>query len=148
MSRCTGQEALDVACEWMKHSNNAELIIQSYEIREGFRFLLLTAGFDLCYYHELELEFQEVSHIDLPTRFEGQRVRRATPEERAAFHQTVGIDDEDTLFVFEARNVWPGPDTGLFHVVAQEVTATSGLVFHYLRENLKEGESIAPWVLK
>jgi len=148
MSRRMGQEALDVACEWMKHSNHAELEIRSFEHRGETQILLLTAGFDLCYSHELELEFSEVSHIDLPVRFEGRNVRRATPGERAAFHETVGIDDEDTLFVFEARNVGPGPDARVFHVVAQEVAATPGLVFHYLREDLKEGERIAPWVLK
>jgi hypothetical protein len=148
MRECRGQAALDAANEWTAASNNGQFRIQQFDGDPGR--LLLIASFDLSYYHELELELTDVMYIELPWMFDEPVARYGTAEEREVLRSIIDLENEDSLFVFQVSG-WsnqgkPAPVT--FRVVAQDVVARLGLVFHYNRPDLKEGETIAPWVPK
>jgi hypothetical protein len=98
--------------------------IQSYS---GSK-LLLIGSFDLCYYHDIELIFSEVSFIRCPTTFFCPHFTQADTghgESRFQIHT----------------------DEGDFEIVAGSLDATIGKVFHYDRgDQLQPGERIADWV--
>jgi hypothetical protein len=97
--------------------------------------LLIIGSFDISYYHDLEIELLGVSHINLPVYFDGS-ADISIEEDARSRHQ---IDQNETYFRIN--------DNGsMFHVVAEGIEVRKVKVFHYARQNLKDGERIAPWV--
>jgi hypothetical protein len=90
--------------------------------------LIVVGGFDLCYYHVVELTFTEVEFICCPTNFREPQFRDA------------GAKGDRRRF--EIRT-----DEGLFEIVAESVSVVIGKVYHYDRgAELQPGERIAAWV--
>jgi len=127
--------------EIVETTNTVDYRIQSYDSVN----LMLTGSFDFCYYHEVELLFHEVSYISLPADFSYPKFRKATLAETSDIEKLIAVDEEETVFCIEAETSCSLEKLPFF-VVAERVSLNEGLVFYYERENLKEGERIAPWV--
>jgi hypothetical protein len=109
-------------------SGMSEFRIESYD---GLR-LLLVGSFDLCYYHDIELAFTDVAHINLPTEF-------YEPE-----FADVGQCQCDCC---KRRRFAVRAEGSVWEVIAQAVDVVIGKVYHYDRgDELKPGERIADWV--
>ncbi len=104
--------------------------------------LFIIGSFDLDYYHEVEIAFEDVVYIELPTYFNRPALRAATPEEANAYAY-LGLDPTEYLYVIEED---PYVDSRKYYVAARSVSARKCMVYHYRREELKDGEEIAPWV--
>lgn len=106
--------------------------------------LRLAAGYDLTYHHGLELVFTEVSYLACPTRFCHARFREPTSQERDSVRRYVG-DVPPVVAAFDVEAEFG--DGNLPCVVAADtVEVVPGTVYRYWRENLEEGERLAPWV--
>ncbi|MEV0397899.1 hypothetical protein [Polymorphospora rubra] len=106
--------------------------------------LRLAAGYDLTYHHGLELVFTDVDYLACPTRFSDPRFRDPTSSERDTVRRYVG-DEPPVVVAFdvdaeEGRGFLPCV------VAAASVRIVTGLVYRYWREDLKEGERLAPFV--
>jgi len=119
-------------------SNASDFEVQAYD---GSR-LLIVGSFDLAYYHEVEIEFEEVAYIELPTQFSDPRLRIATAEESARL-RFLDLSPPEKLYAIDAD---PDVDGQTFFIAAESVRARRCMVYHYRREELKDGEEIAPWV--
>jgi hypothetical protein len=115
--------------------------IQSFD---GYR-LVLVGGTDLCYYHLVEAEFEEVDFISCPSSFSHARFRQATRAERSRVSRLVGIEDGATLFAIEAESCG-SLEPQVFFILAQSIKVTEGTVYYYQRDDLQPGERIAEWV--
>jgi hypothetical protein len=92
--------------------------------------LLIVGSFDLCYYHDVEIIFYDVSSIRCEAFFWSPEFRDAGATE----------DGRRTEIV---------SDDKVFEIVATSVEVVVGKVFHYDRgELLQPGERIAPWVAR
>ena len=101
-----------------------EFRIESFD---GSR-LVVIGSFDLCYYHDVELSFTEVSFIRCPTRF------------REPAFREVGKTEDGRRFEIRAGEE-------VFEIVAESVLVAVGKVYHYDRGDLLQpGERIASWV--
>jgi hypothetical protein len=127
--------------EIVETTNAVDFRIQSYDSVN----LIITGSFDFCYYHEVEFNFHEVSYISLPAEFSCPKFRLGTADEAAQIGKIIILSEEQSVFCIEAETT-RSFDRTLFFVVADKVSIKEGLVFYYERENLKEGERIAPWV--
>ena len=111
--------------------------------------LILAGSFDHGYYHEIEITFTEVKYISCPGGiFNVSKFRSASEEERNKLI-------EQKVF----GNEWLNPKCNViilednieetkYHIVFEEMSYKFETVFHYIRDNLKEGERIAEWVNK
>ena len=98
-----------------------------FESFDGSR-LVVIGGFDLSYYHDVELTFVDVEFIHCPTYFLDPRFRETGPR-----GQGRGFEIKTREEVFE--------------IVADSVSAVIGKVYHYDRgAALQPGERIADWV--
>ncbi len=133
-----GQAAIDRANHVVTNTNTSDFQLQSFDSVNA----LLIGSFDLCYYHELELLFHEVSYINLPTvglslpRFAiaDSNVRR--------MHAHLELDDTDILFEIVNDPDFSGQR---YYVAAERLTVREGIAYHYQRDELKDGERIASW---
>lgn len=87
--------------------------------------LVLGAGHDLTYRHDLELVFQDPTFIACPTSFQDPVFRPATPEESATVTANLG-DPPPVLVAFEADAGGPTPTTCL--IAAETVHVVTGPV--------------------
>jgi hypothetical protein len=138
---CTNMNELNRLNEIVETTNTVHFRIQSYDSVN----LMLTGSLDLCYYHEVELVFHAVSYISLPADFRYPKCRKATLMEVAEIGNFIAVDTNETVFCIEAATS-SSLEKLPFFVVAESVSLKEGIVFYYERENLKEGERIAPWV--
>jgi len=127
--------------ELVKTTNTVDFRIQSYDAVN----LILTGSFDFCYYHEVEVTFHEVSYISLPADFSYPTLRKAAHEEIVRIAKFITVNSEETVFCIEAETS-SSLEKLPFYVVAEGISLKEGIVFYYEREDLKEGERIAPWV--
>ena len=108
-----------------------ELLLSSGECRiasfDGSR-LVVIGSFDLSYYHDFEVEFEEVSYLQCATYFDAQRLRLASANEAAQLRRNHRdyIDDDDQIFCIEA-------DEKTFFIAAQNLILREGRAFHYDR---------------
>ena len=63
--------------------------------------LVLLGSFDLTYYYEVKITFQEVDYINCPSYFDTDRIRLATIEEREQFREQCQLEKEDLMIVFD-----------------------------------------------
>ncbi|UQA63220.1 hypothetical protein [Polyangium aurulentum] len=125
--------------EFLRGSNICEFSLWSFN--EGR--LLVLGSDDLAYYHVVEIVFEGVEYIDASTSLWEPRFRNATAVEAEAFWAAKGVKGEVELYVLEEE--FDGKFTKHF-VAAESMHVSTGMVYHYERENLKPGERIAPWV--
>ncbi|QDU50362.1 hypothetical protein [Gimesia panareensis] len=107
--------------------------------------LLITGSFDFAYYHEVEVEFREVTYLSLPVLFWNPHFRLPLDDEIEAVRKFIAVGDRHMVFCIEAES-----DAGFekipFYVVAESVVLREGTVYYYEREHLEENERIADWV--
>ena len=127
--------------EIVETTNITNFCIQSYDNDN----LLMTGSFDFCYYHEVEIEFKEVSYISLPSGFNYPRFRRASAHEIESIRKLIALEPEDIVYCIEAETSCSLVKLP-FYIVATGVNVREGRVFYDERQNLKEGEQIAVWV--
>jgi len=116
--------------------NVLDFEVQSFEAGR----LLIIGSFDLAYYHQAELLFDNVSFLSVPTLFHEPVFRLATAAEQSEVQ--VAIEGTDQVFAVDCE-ASQGKTTGI--VVAESVSIRLGRVYHYERQNLGPGERIAPW---
>ena len=116
---------------------------------DGFRIesytgdnLLITGSFDFAYYHEVEVEFREVTYLALPVLFWNPHFRLASVNEIEVVRKFIAVCDRHAVFCIEAES-----DASFekipFYVVAENVRLREGTVYYYEREHLEENERIA-----
>ncbi|MFE9654937.1 hypothetical protein [Micromonospora sp. NPDC006431] len=106
--------------------------------------LRLAAGYDLTYHHGLELVFTDVDYLACPTRFSDPWFREPTSGERETVRRYVG--EEPPVVVAFDVDAEDGCGVVPCVVAAASVGIVKGLVYRYWREDLKEGERLAPFV--
>ena len=91
--------------------------------------LLIIWGFDLSYYHDLEMEFVEVSYVQCPMSFYAKAFRLATSAELERIGQWIHshIDPTDSVFCFEDSDC----EGNCFFIAAQSLEIREGRVLHY-----------------
>jgi hypothetical protein len=104
--------------------------------------LRLAAGYDLTYHHGLELVFTDVDYLACPTRSSHPDFREPTPSERDRVRRYVG--DEPAVMVAFDVEAEAGGGVLPCIVAAGSVEVVTGLVYRYWREDLKQGERLAP----
>lgn len=105
--------------------------------------LLLTASFDHCYYHELEVHFHDISYIELPVFLNSPRFSIATEVERQAHLHLAG---DHARFLIKIHNDLEFYGGHFYFIAAERIEIIEGTVYYYIRDNLKPGERIAEWV--
>jgi len=134
------QSILDRINEIVTTTNATDFLVHSFVGNS----LLLIGSFDLCYYHELEIRFHDVSYIGLPVYgLDSPRVSVASEAERKA-HAHLELDGDDTLFRVHDDPEFKGGH--VYYVAAKRVSISEGMVYHYIRDDLKDGEHTADWV--
>ena len=133
-----GQAAIDRANFFVSNSNHAEFSIRAYDGD-----LLLLGSFDLAYYHTIELEFRDVLFINFPTFQLGALHFAIADSDARSAHAHLDLDDNEILFEITDD---PGFSDQRYYIVASKLLVREGMVYHYQRDNLKDGERIAPWV--
>lgn len=104
--------------------------------------LLIVGSLDLCYYHNVEVEFADVAYISCPTHFFDPTFRIGVSGERERLVSVLGDFEENVYCIDASAGSWPQT----FFIVARSVVITEGMVYRYARPDLKPGERIAPWV--
>ena len=134
------QSTLDRINEIVATTNTTDFILHSF-VGDS---LLLIGSFDLCYYHELEIRFHDVRYIGLPVYgLNSPRLSVASEVERQA-HAHIELDDDDMLFRLHGDPDFNGGR--VYYIAAKRVSIAEGMVYHYVRDDLKDGERIAEWV--
>ena len=133
-----GEDVMALLESLRSSSNTTDFEVNTYD---GSR-LLIVGSFDLTYYHEVEIEFESVAYIELPTLFDRPRLRIATAEESERLRY-LDLSPPEKLYAIDTD---PDTEDRTFYVAAESVRARRCMVYHYQREDLKEGEEIAPWV--
>ncbi len=100
-------------------SGMSEFRILSYD---GWR-LLVVGSFDLCYYHDVELTFTDVAHINCPTDF----------------HWPM-FSDAGLSPCHERRRFAIRADDGEWEVIAEAVEVAIDKVYHHDREQDEPNE--------
>ncbi|QUI20785.1 hypothetical protein HZI73_00525 [Vallitalea pronyensis] len=113
--------------------------------------LTIIGSFDSSYHHELEIYIKNPSYISLPKYFESPTFRLATLQEKKDLEKerlfSKGLDG--TVICIELDRQLAEEFDQPFekhYIIAENFTYKFGLVYHYKRENLEEGERIAEWV--
>lgn len=138
MMNVQGEDVMALLETLRSDSNTSDFQVQDYD---GSR-LLLIGSFDLMYYHEVEIEFESTAYIELPSIFDYPRLRIATADESQRL-RFLDLSPPEKLYAIDTD---PDLQGRTFYVAAESVRARRCMVYHYQREDLKEGEEIAPWV--
>lgn len=110
------------------------------------RNLIVAGSTDLCYYHTLEIIFENVFcfhgffsewHSDT-----SQPVF-VLPSHVETFNLRFEIEQGYTLFMFKTEDY-----SNNVYIASEKITFNTDTVFYYLRENLKENERIADFVTR
>lgn len=100
--------------------------------------LLLIGGNTLDGYHELEMYFKGVEYLACLTVFNADNLREATEDEKILIGKNY-VNISCPIFLcfekFDAK----------YFIVADALEYKTGVVYHYQRESLEEGERIAEW---
>jgi len=114
---------------------------QLYSFR-GSR-LIVTGSRDHAYYHQIELHLENTKYLSIPIEFSNPEFRYADEDEYERIRRIVELENQDLIIHIEAETA-AALDPLHFYIVAQSMSINSDLVYHYERENLQEGERIAP----
>lgn len=106
------------------------------------RNVVVAGSFDFSYYHNIEINFVEVSFISCPlSLFMIDTIRLATIEESkqlgiwsCGYHEGFVICLEDSVYKHK------------FFLACSDVAYSKRTVYYYKRNDLKEDETIANWV--
>lgn len=133
---------LDKLGKALELSNYFEFSIHSFVDNR----LVLIGGFDLAYTHEIEIVLHEPLYVSLPVEFSHPKFEVATNEERARIDEMVALE-EDTVIKVLAETSRVGGESIPHYIAGERLSFQFGSVYHYERENLKEGERIDDIVL-
>lgn len=121
----------------LEQTNIEDFMVESLDCNK----LVLVGSFDFGYYHEIEIIF---SYIDLlylkGTNFHVNKIRLATHEELTEIH----MKDYKDGFVICLEHDWYEEKN---YIATHYFNYNWGIVYYYMRENLKPGERIADGVL-
>ncbi|QSX07411.1 hypothetical protein JYG23_08920 [Sedimentibacter sp. zth1] len=136
------EKKLNFLCENLELNNIFDFRVSSVD--EG-GVLTIIGDFDLSYHHSVEIIFKETEYISCPLSISDVSFRFATESEKEELRAKCDYDRSNLVICviedIHLRNV-----TKKHFIVAEEIEYRFGTVFHYKRENLKEGERIAEWV--
>ena len=122
-------------------NNTNDFRIQSYRNN----LLVLVGSFDLFYYHTVEIEFEGVSYISLPTEFYQPKFRWAKASEIQFMRQLIAIEVEEKVYCIEAETTSSIKKLP-FYIVATTMNIKQEKVFYHHRANLQPGEKVANWI--
>ncbi|MDF1666113.1 MAG: hypothetical protein P1V97_30425 [Planctomycetota bacterium] len=107
--------------------------------------LTICGSFDFCYYHQIEIHFDEVSYIDLPCIFWAPSFREASKSEIAVFQRSKGhhFEAPEVLLIMDAESPTASEGRLQYYIVCESAHFIEGMVYYYERENLVEGERIS-----
>ncbi|MGH8792100.1 MAG: hypothetical protein ACRDXX_05570 [Stackebrandtia sp.] len=102
----------------------------------------LASHYDLACRHGLEVAFSDAVYVSCPMYFQDAAFREPTPDEHVAVERMSG-ERPPLLVAFDADA--GGGGTVACLVAAAGVEVTLGLVYRCRRDDLGEGERLAPW---
>lgn len=106
--------------------------------------LRFAAGSDLTYHHGLELLFTDVAYLACPTQFSDPTFREPTSDERETLRGYVG-QEPPVVVAFDVAAEF-GEGSLPCVIAAESVEVVVGVVYRYWREDLNDGERLAPFV--
>lgn len=123
----------------LSKTNIGDFYIYDYSMRPS---LLFVGSFDFCYYHNVEIVFNEVSFVACPGGiFQADHIRLATKDELERIYAfSYGYNDTPTICLVDTTFKTK------FFISAGEVKYSFQNVYYYKRESLAENERIADWV--
>lgn len=133
-------EELAAIEEYCASNNIFEFELHSYDGRR----LVIAGAFDPAYSHEIEVMFDQPTFASIPVQFSDAKIRVASDAESVSLSPFAKLEKEETVFVIDAECGRPDEGRNAFFVIAEGVTHRSGTVYHYEREDLREGEEIDP----
>ncbi len=106
--------------------------------------LTLAGSFDIYYYHEIEITFEDIDFVSCPGGvFYINKFRKATDEEILELANHIkGYAKRGFVVCMENRH------NEKFFVVAHGINYKWVTEYYYKRENLQTNEKIAKWVLE
>ncbi|MEV4343748.1 hypothetical protein AB0J83_04650 [Actinoplanes sp. NPDC049596] len=106
--------------------------------------LVLAAGNDLTYHHNLEVIFTDVAYLACPTQFSRPRFRKPAPAERKLVSRHAG-EELPLIVAFDVESL---EDAGLLPclIAAESAEVVVGLVYRYWRDDLAVGARLSPHV--
>ena len=134
-------EQVEIVNEFVRKEPHFEFQVYSFSPRK----LVIGGAWELDYFHQIELEFENVwffsgcQRIDIA---DPQKVAlRLVTDEQEIKKMKDGFDwgANDSIFVFESS------ERPLI-VVADKLTVREQTVFYYKREDLKANEEVAYWL--
>ncbi|TWU48964.1 hypothetical protein Poly51_48680 [Rubripirellula tenax] len=134
------QPTLDRINEIVHTTNATDLVVHSLA-RDT---LLLTGSFDHCYYHEFEIHFRGVVYIGLPIYGIDSPVFSIASDPIRHLYSHLELEPDEILFEIHHDPEFHGGHR--YYVAAREIELVEGMVYYYVREDLKPGERIADWV--
>lgn len=105
----------------------------------------IIGAFDLSYWHVIEIVIKETTYISCPISFDNARFRLATESEKQAIKPDLRTEWND-LIICIVLNEDLNEEPTKHYIFAEEIDFRMGTVYHYKKEELKEGESIADWI--
>ncbi|MCT4685899.1 hypothetical protein [Vallitalea sp.] len=107
--------------------------------------LIIIGCFDLSYHHSIEISIKETTYISCPITFSNAKFRLATEAEKKYLKST-SISEWNELIICIILDEDIDETPTKHFIFAEELHYKVGNVYHYVRENLQEGERIAEWV--
>jgi len=144
MTEVRGPKAIERFNEIVRTTNTSDFEAQFFDLAS--QTLLVIGSFDLAFYHEVEALFEGVTftRFDFGAVFCEPQLFIGDSDSRELAAQYTDLETDDVVFIIHNGPSFQG---GRQHiVVAKSLTLREGMVYHYQRENLQPGESIAPWV--
>ncbi len=105
----------------------------------------IIGAFDLSYWHVMEIVIKETTYISCPVSFDSARFRLATESEKQDLKPNLRTEWNDLIICIVLDEDLNGKPTK-HYIFAEEIDFRIGTVYHYKKEDLKEGERIADWV--
>lgn len=108
----------------------------------------LVGGIDLTTHHTLEITFHGVFHLCLNAHWrtdvsESPLILLPAGAEAKALNIKYEVEAGHQIFKIKPEGF---AEDACFFVIAEDVSYDNTTVYYYRKEDLKEGEKIAPWV--
>jgi hypothetical protein len=96
--------------------------------------LVIIGNQDLCYYHAVEILFEEVLYVQFPSfLYDRLEIRLADPSEISQF-QHLELDLESKLFAMSCPDLSP---KSMYFIAAERIKVRSCIIHHYPNDKLQ-----------
>ncbi len=105
---------------------------------------IIGGGYNFPYCHDIEIIIKEMTYISCPMSFDNAVFRLATEAEKQSIKPNLRSEWNNLIICIELDDI----DRTIKHYIfAEEIDYKVGIVYHYKKDDLKEGERIADWIV-